>query len=259
MAISPSGRYVFAADWGGDNAGASSGNPYIPNYVHRLDLTNLVWDPPESAWVAGNIQAVADDQVVLKSIDQWVTFTNDQWTGSSAMTVLNTSNSTYYAPGYYPVVYDGDFRFDPHAGRLLHGNSGSSSQEIRAFRLTGNNFVVQEGTGTYGSAQGYGGTIVFATDQSGFYYGALEVDPLDVTHKLHTYQEWIYAATGNLAFGGGSYYDAHTAQFVGYLGFTAKIYGLNPSGTDFWAFDASQNLLRHFVRDDPIFTDGFDG
>ena len=259
MAISPSGRYVFAADWGGDNEGTGSGLPYMPNYVHRLDLTTLLWDQAESAWVAGNIQAVADDQVILKSTDQWVSFTNDRWTGSSAMTVLNDAGPSYWAPAYYPGVYEGNFRFDPNSGRILHGNSNLSSQEMQAFRLTNDNFVPQEGTGTYGVAQGYGGTIVMSTDHSGFYFGSLEVDPLDVTHKLHVYQEWIRAATGNLAFGGGSYYNAHTAEFVGYLGFTAFIYALNASGTDFWVYDSAQNLLRHFVEDDLVFGDNFGG
>jgi hypothetical protein len=259
IAISPSGRYVFAADYGGDNAGSSGGNPYIPNYVHRLDLASLTWDAPESAWVAGKVQAVSDDQVILQSLDQWVTFTNDQWTGGSAMTVLNASNSTYYAPGYYPAVYAGNIRYVGSSGRLIHADFGSSSQEIEAFRLSASNFAVQESSGVYGSAQGYGGTTVLATDQSVFYYGSLAVDPLDVTHNLHVYQEWIYAATGDLAFGGGGYYDTHTTQFVGTLGVSATIFALNPDGSELWAFDATQILLRHFVKDDLLFRDGFGG
>ena len=38
MAISPSGRYVFVADYGGENIGYST--PAAPSYVHRVDLSN---------------------------------------------------------------------------------------------------------------------------------------------------------------------------------------------------------------------------
>jgi hypothetical protein len=256
MAISPSGRYVFGADYGGENIGY--GTPYSTSYVHRLDLSTLLWDSAESAYIAGNVQAVADDQVVLKSIDQLITFTNDQWSGGSAMTVLNAPTPSF-TPGYYAAVYEGDFRYLSSSARLLHGNSNESSQEIQAFRLSSDNFVKQEGSGTYGSAQGYGGAVALATDESAFYYGALQVDPLDVSHNLRVFPEVIYAATGQIAFGASSYYDAHTGQTLGSLGIDATAYGLNSVDSDFWAFDSSNNLLRHFVRSDPIFADGFGG
>ena len=68
MSLSPSGRYVFAADYGGENIGY--GTPRDTSYVHRLDLTNMTWDL-RTAYIAGNVQAVSDTQLILKSIDQW--------------------------------------------------------------------------------------------------------------------------------------------------------------------------------------------
>ena len=192
MTLSPSGRYVFGADYGGENIGY--GTPSSTSYVHRLDLTSMTWDL-RTAYIAGNVQAVSDTQVILKSIDQWVTFTNNAWGGGTALVPLNTA-SGYWGPGYYASVYFGDFRYDIRTGRLLHGNAGLSSQEIQAFRIANNEFVKQEGSGIYGSAQGYGGTVVLATDGSAFYYGALQVDPLDVTHNLHVFPELIRAANG---------------------------------------------------------------
>jgi len=76
MSLSPSGRYVFGADYGGENIGY--GTPLATSYVHRLDLTSMTWDM-RTAYIAGNVQAVSDTQVVLKSVDQWVTFTNNAW------------------------------------------------------------------------------------------------------------------------------------------------------------------------------------
>src|SRR5262252_4436426 len=131
VSLSPSGRFVFAADYGGENIGY--GTPAEASYVHRLDLTNMTWDV-RTAYIAGNVQAVSDTQLILKSIDQWVTFTNNAWGTGNALVPLNTP-SPGWGPGYYASVYSGNFRYDVRTGRLLHGNSGLSSQEIQAFGI----------------------------------------------------------------------------------------------------------------------------
>ncbi len=242
MAVSLSGRYVFGADYGGENIGY--GTPANSNFVHRLDLANNTWET-KTAYIAGGIQVVSDNQFILKSIDQWVTFTNNAWGAGTAAIPLNTPSAFFGRPGYYASVYFGDFRYDVNTGRLLHGNSNSSSHEIQAFRFSGNDFVRQEGSGTYGSADSFGGTVALATDGSAFYYGRLQVDALDVTFNRRVFAEPIYAASGSIAFGNGKFFDAHNGNLMGTLGFNTTVYALNPNGSDFWAFDASQNLLRH--------------
>ncbi len=238
ISLSPSERYVFAADYGGENIGY--GTPRGTSYVHRLDLTNMSWDL-RTAYIAGNVQAVSDTQVILKSIDQWVTFTNNAWGSGNALVSLNTP--TNWA-GYYASVYSGDFRYDVRTERLLHG---SSSQEIQAFAIVNDEFVKQEGTGIYGSAQGYGTNVALATDGTAFYYGALQVDPLDVTHNLRVFPERIYAANGSIALGSGKYYDAHSGLLLGTLLFNTTIYALNPDGDDFWAFDPASSTMHRFA------------
>lgn len=232
--MSPSGRYVYAADYGGENIGY--GTPRNPSYVHRYDTQTNAWQT-QTAYIAGGIAVVNDNQFVLKSNDQWVTLSNDAWGSGSAVTTLGTG---------YASLYRGDIVYDRTTGRLIHGNSGLSSQELQALKIVGNNFVMQEGSGTYGSAQGYGGTLVLANDSSALYYGRLQVDPLDVSHNLKVFGENIYAATGDLAFGNGTYYDAHTGQLLGSLGFHSTVYGLEQTGNNFWAFDSDSNTLRYF-------------
>lgn len=243
MSMSPSGRYVFAADYGGENIGY--GTPSGQSYVHRLDLVTKMWEI-RTAYIAGNVQAVSDTQVILKSLDQWVSFTNNDWGSGSALVPLNTPSGSW-GPGYYASVYFGDFRYDVRAGRLLHGNSNLSSPEIQAWRLVNNEFVRQEFTGTYGSAQGYGGTVALATDSSAFYYGRLQVDALDVTHNLRVFPELIFAASGQIAFGNGNYYDAQTGALLGSLPFQTTVYALNPEGDDFWAYDPTTTTVHHFA------------
>jgi hypothetical protein len=107
MSLAPSARYVFAAD---ENIAPNS------SYVHRLDLATMTWDL-RTAYIAGNIQAVSDTQLILKSIDQWVTFTNNAWGSGTALIPLNTpTNPSVWGPGYYAIVYEGDFRYDVRSG-----------------------------------------------------------------------------------------------------------------------------------------------
>ncbi len=246
IGISPGGRYVFGADYGGENIGY--GSPASPQYVHRLDLSDNTWET-RTVYIAGGIEVVSDDQFILKSNDQWVTFTNNLWGAGPAAVTLNSS-SGYSGPAYYASVYRGDFRYDVHTGRLLHGSSGLSSDEIQAFKLVGNDFVRQEGSGIYGSAQDQGGGVAIATDGSAFYYGQLQVDALDVSFNRRVFSEQIYAATGSIAFGNGKLFDAHTGDLVSLLGFDTTVYALNPNGQDFWAFDPGQSQLRYFTFSD---------
>ncbi len=249
ISITPSGRYVYAADYGGENIGY--GSPSGTSYVQRLDLLTNTWQT-KTAYIAGGIAATADDQFVLKSNDQWVTFTNNSWSQNpTAATPLNTS-SGYWGPGYYPSVYSGNIVYDQITGRLIHGNSGESSQELQAFKIINDNFIRQEGSGTYGTAQGFGGSLTLANDSSALYYGRLQVDPLDVSHNLHVFPETIYAATGDFAFGNGDYYDAHTGLLLGSFGFHSTVYGLDKSGNNFWAFDSDNNTLHYFSTTAPV-------
>ena len=257
ITISPSGRYVFATDFDGDNFGPffAGGPPTFVNYVHRLDLATRSWESPETSYAGGDIQAVADDQVIVKPRAQFANFVNQRWTFSAAMLPLNTPAQND-PPAYDTNSYGGDFRYLPDSGRIINGSSGTGSRQIDTFRLTDDNFVTKETTGAYGSAQNYGFAVALATDGQGFYYGALEVDPLDVTHQLHVFPEEIYAATADLAFGYLNYYDAHTTTVAGALPAPSRVFALNLQGTDIWEYDASDAVLRRLVKD-AIFADSF--
>jgi hypothetical protein len=235
MSLSPEGDYLYAADYGGENIGY--GTPLGPSYVHRLALSTDIWEQ-KGAYIAGSIQATSNDTFVLKSLDQWVSIAYHRW-GTTSSTIQLSS-------WLWPSVYRGDFRYDARRGRLIHGNSGISSPEIQAFTIQDDTIAMAEGTGTYGSAYGYGGSVALATDSSAFYYGRLRVDASNVTANHLVFPDLIYAASGSIAFGNGKYFDAHTGALLGSFGFDTSIYGLNGNGLELWAFDASHSVLRHF-------------
>src|SRR5262249_1290005 len=247
MSLSPSGRYAFVADYGYENIGY--GTPRTPSYVGRLDLATGTWESKSAGpAIAYHIEAVDDDHFILTSIDQWITFTYDSWGTGTAITVLTPIGN--FQPGYYAGVYYGDIEFDTASSRVIHGNSGSSSQEITAFKLNGYSFTPQENSGTYGSASGHGGSCVLATDGSAFYYGRLQVDALDVRHNRNVFPEVIYAASGRAALGNGKYYDPANGNLLGSLGFATTVYAFDPAGDDFWAYDPTSDAFRHFAPSD---------
>lgn len=237
MDLSPDGRYLFAADYGQENIG--HGTPLNPSFVHRYDLMNGTWTANSTENIAGSIEAVSSDRVVLASKDQWITFSYEAMTPGSSTTVLRDS--------YYAAVYSGDMEYDDATSRLLHGNSGLSSSEITAFRIVNNDFMRQESSGSYGSADGYGGSVVLANDASDFYYGRLQVDPLDVTHNRGVFGEIIHGATDETAFGETQYFDAETGGALGSYGFSTSTLAVNPDGNDIWALDSANNLLVHMA------------
>ncbi|MFZ2988391.1 hypothetical protein [Ideonella sp.] len=244
LSISPDGSVVFAADYGGENIGY--GTPYKTSYVHRYTFETAKWGR-KSAYIAGRIQAVSSTRVLLQSMDQWVTFTNNKWDSESDALSITNSSDGYYSPGFYAGVYYGDFRYVPATKRIVHGNTGSSSSEITAFKLVDGNFVGQEATGTYGSADGYGGTLALSTDGRTIYYGQLAVDSSDVTRKRRVFPTPIYAATANVAFASTAIYAVANGANLGKLAGNPTIYALNPAGTDLWTYDTARNKLRHYT------------
>lgn len=242
MDLSPDGRYVYAGDYGYENTGY--GTPASQHYVHRLDLASNTWETRTTAHIAGRIEAISGDRFVLSSLDQWTTFSYNSWDSENSTTILNPP-AGWWSNGFYSGVYHGDIEYDATTGRVIHGNSGVGSQEIAAFSISGNSFSRQEESGLYGSAQGYGGSVVLSTDSSRFYYGQLQVNALDVTDNLHVFPETILAANGSYAFSATGFYDAATGIRLGDLGFTASVFGLDGEGLDFWAFDNTAKVVRH--------------
>jgi hypothetical protein len=239
MSLSLDGDYVYVSDYGGEWIGY--GEPIGEHRVHRLSLAANAW-AIRNAWIAGSVESMGNGKLLLQSLDQWISFTTNQWGTGTDLKMLNGPK------GDWVGVYDGHMKYQASKGRVIHGNSGLSSQEITAFKVVDDHLVQQESTGTYGSAQGYGGTAVLSTNGAVFYYGALAVDANNVAHTLRVYPEWIYAASGIRAFGNGKLYDAKSGLLTLNLGYETTVYGLGTDDNEFWAYDPTALKFRHYVR-----------
>lgn len=235
--LTPDGRYLYAADYGGTRTGY--GNPVRPSYAQRFDLASLAWESRTAPWVIYRIEAVNADRYLVQEIDQHVDMMLNSWADPSLE--LARISADYY----------GDFEYDHRLNRIYHGSSGSSSSEIHVRRLVGDSLVNAGNTGTYGTADDGGGTSVLSTDGERFYYGRLQVEALDVTNNLQFFPEMIYAATPGLAFGKAGYYDAHTGQLLGNLGFQTTVYALSDDSLHLWAFDPATDMLHHYMVPEP--------
>jgi hypothetical protein len=238
LAMSVDGDYVYASDFGGE----SWDGPYGEHSVHRMSLASGSW-AARKAYVAGSVESMGNGKLLLQSTDQWISFTVNRWSASSPdLAILNDDTRDYWA------AYGGHMKYQAANARIIHGNSGSSSQEIAAFKVVNDEIVPQEATGTYGSAQGYGGTYVLSTNGAAFYYGQLAVDANNVTRTLRVYPELIYAASGIRAFGNGRLYDVKNGSMTLQLGYETTVYGLDTDDNQFWAYDPSTLKFRHYTR-----------
>ena len=237
MDLTPDGQTLYVADWGRVSIGY--GTLINPHYVHRYDLATRQWESKRSMVDTYHLEAVGPDRVVLLESDQWVDVNLERWGAGDTMTHIARASSDYY----------GDIEHDPVTGRIYHGNSGSSSREINVLRLNGDTFNYAGGTGVYGTAQNGGGTAVLSLDGRRFYYGALQVEALDVTNNIRTFPQPIYAATGDLAVGNSSVFDAQTGAALGNLGYSSTVFTFDPSGRELWAY--ANNTLYHYAVPEP--------
>jgi len=231
MDLTADGNYLFVADHGPVSIGY--GNVVRPHYVHRYDLQARTWQTALSHTDAWKVEAVDANRMLLLSSDQHVNVSLHQF-GSTLQELARTSSN-----------YSGDIEFDPQTGRIYHGNSGLSSQEITVRRLVGNMLIGSPGTESYGSASGHGGSSVLSTDGEQFYYGGLQVEALDVTHNRNVFPEIIRAATGQLAFGKSIVYDAQTKANLLTLPFSTGVYALTDDGRHLWTYGSEK--LSHYT------------
>lgn len=233
MDLTPDGQYLYASDYGGENIGY--GTPYSTSYVHRFSLASGQWETKAAPNTAYRLEAVDANRFLLLTGDQWVSMSLNSW---------GTTISELYRGG---ADYRGDIEYDLANSRIIHGNSGSSSNEIHAYHLVGNSVIAQEQTGVYGTAQNGGGTSLLSSDGQNFYFGRLQVEALDVRNNRLTFPEMIYAASADVAFGQNGYYDSHTGAKLGTLPFATSVYSLDAAGTSIWAFDPTGDVLHHYA------------
>jgi len=225
--LTPDEHYLYAADYGGSWTGV----PADQHYVHRFDLVTRTWETGMVPKVAYRIEGVDADRFLLQEQNQHIDMT------------LNRFAPTTVELSRIDAAYSGDFEYDHMTGRVIHGNS---SGQIHARRIDGDAMVFEENTGTYGSADGFGGTTVLSTDFQYFYYGRLRVDAQNVKRNRNVFYESIYAASSDIAFGSSSYFDVETTRELGSLGFDSTVYGISGYGRELWAYREFGNVLFHY-------------
>ena len=236
--LSPDQHYLYAADYGGTNIGY--GTPSSPSYVWRYDLVARQWEVKQAPSIAYRIEVVDQSRFLLLEEDQSADLTLNNWGATSAAPITVLSNGS--AP------YEGDIEYDPRTSMFYHGNSGLSSQEILAFKLVGDTIQSLGGTGTYGSAQGFGPQLTLSADGKYLFYGRLEVSPANVKTNLLTLPYTILGSAAGIAFSNSNnIYSAEDGEAIGTLGFSTSTMLASDDGLHLWAFDPNTKTL-HFYR-----------
>ncbi|MEX0653988.1 MAG: serine protease [Phycisphaeraceae bacterium] len=236
MSLTADGGFLYASDFGGERVG--HGEPKQPHHVHRYTVANNRWEMRGVSSIAHKIAAVAPTRFVLHSEDQWLTMTLNQW-DARGVGITELDRKRWGSRG--GLVYD------PRTQRLIHGNSGSSSREVMAMRVQGDQLIQAESSGTYGAAQEGGGTYVLSADGKNFFYGPLMFGTLDMTRAVRTFPEPIVGAGTHLAFDQkGAYYEIRTGAKMGQLPFETNVFAWTPDGRQMWCYDQSAHTIRRF-------------
>jgi len=238
MDLTLDGRYLFAADYGGERIAFDA--PAGPHYVHRYDLATHAWDVQYTGNVAYRIEAVDRNHVLLQEGDQHVDMTYNYFADWPQSPVQELSR---IVAGYY-----GDFEYDARTGFVYHGTSRSSSQEIVTRRIEDDTLIAALKTGSYGTAQGHGGSVVLSSDGKRLYYGKLQVEALNVRNNLRVFPEAILAATAQVAFGRAGYYDVNSGVRLGNVGHESSVWFASDDGGHVRAADADGKLHHYDIR-----------
>jgi hypothetical protein len=248
--LAPDQSVLFAADFGGEAIGYKK--PLRPSRIHRFDLAARQWADAAAPNIAFRLEAVDADRFLLLTSDQHVDLTLNRW--GSGQTVRELAR--------IGTNCGGDIEYDPRTGRVYHGNTGVSSQEITVSAVDGDRLKRVGETGAYGTAQGRGGSVALARDGSRFYYGKLQVKADSVRENLNTFPDVIVAASRDIAFTGLAYYRANEGTWLGDFEFRtthepktdpsgksnlpAAIH-VSPDGMSVWVIDRDQNVARQYA------------
>ena len=155
MDLSPSGKYLFAADFGGEETG--TGIPSSASEVQRYNLSTRSWQGPRKCpGVVYKIEAVDDNTFLSLSSNQSTTIQALSFDSTGVSEISEISGD-----------YEGDIEFDPTTGRIFQGNSGLSSAEVHVYKLVAGDLSDAEHTPQYGPLGEYAdGSTVLSTDGS---------------------------------------------------------------------------------------------
>lgn len=244
FALSPSGQYLYAADYGGTNVGFNT--PANPSYVHRYDLQTGTWTSSQAQGIGYRIAPVDDNRVVLLGQDQTVDIALQQYNPGAPMTWLSQSSG-----------YRGDVEYSASLNRLIYNSSGLSQTDVRAYALSGNTLTAAESVN--GIPNGYP-SAVLSSDGLRYYYNQKSLNAANLNETIATFGQAITAATPTVAFGTTVYYNPATAEVLGSVVYSPSTWAVGANGKDVWALEnsAGTNRLHHYLiaKSSTWYTDG---
>jgi hypothetical protein len=247
FSLTPDGRYLFAADFGGERVGY--GNPLSPHYVHRFDSLEGTWLTQQISGIAFQIEAVRHDRILLKSSDQW-----------TDVSLYAFNSGTVSKLDEVFSGYSGDIEFDYRTGIIVHAECCLQEPQLMSHILTGDDL-----RGRYTSNFDYlsyrrsdfvslnYADYAMSSDGSFFYYGKIQVKTADIATVVRLFPRYIYAATGTYAFSENTFYNVHTGELAGTLDVYSRVQVIGKSGQELAMFhrESGANFISFYRVPEP--------
>lgn len=256
MALTPDESAVFLADGTalvGGPAGYGFANGEVGR-VHRYGLTDDSWKSDELKGPIARLEALDDRRFVGLGGRGRPGLCICRWDAGGVSELFRNENH----------LIDGtDLLFEPRTGRLRFAHSLTSLFAGATFRLDGDSFAPAAGGRNIGrnmerlqarpgtNPPTLWGTIALSTDGSTLYNGQVQREADDPESKERVFPVLILAATRDLAFGGGAYYDAQTGEKLGRFPFDAAAFAPSADGASLWVFDAAGGKAHEYRIDEP--------
>lgn len=237
MDLTPEGDFLFATDFRGTSDYLEGTRTH---HVHRYDLKRGIWTMAVASGVAAQVEAVTSELILMAGTDQHVVTTLHRYSAStSEMTLLSFSRS----------VYGARIEYDHTTNRVYVGGFGSSSREVVVLKILNDELIQVESTDKSGLSQTAKGKIVLSPSGDVLYYGALQIEALDISNNLRSFREPIIAASNELAIAQGTLYDARSGERLEFIDESSEAHFISADLKHWWYFDPATDHVIHRALD----------
>lgn len=205
--------------------------------MHRFDLKSREWETATFIESTRRIEAVDAEHFLMLEGSGWNDVSLNHWpAGEQEYKELAKARAGHY----------GGIIYEPRGQRLFYASTKMSSESVVMFDVYAN-LIAMRGSANCGRKYSDDAALVVSVDGEHVFCDKHQMDADRLNPPLRAYHGPIFAASADLAFGGGGvYYDAATGEEIGRLPFSSEMVDVSNDGSELVAYDGRKGRLVFF-------------